>query len=82
MKETVEHDDANKSLTRKGLEGHLMEDYKVYNVTWKLTPKASGSSLKITMDYETPEAGNPPPSKYFDCIISLAKEIDQGLSKA
>ncbi|CAK7326748.1 unnamed protein product [Dovyalis caffra] len=78
-KEKVEYDDANKKITHYGLEGDVMNFYKVFNISYQFISKGSGSSAKLSVEYEKLNGSIPVPEKYLDLMVYIIKDIDAGL---
>ncbi|XP_057986573.1 MLP-like protein 34 [Hevea brasiliensis] len=81
FKEKIELDE-KKVLTITDLEGDVFKIYKVYTAIWELTPRGQGSFAKLTLEYEKLNDNVPVPHKYIDLVISMTKDIDEGISKA
>ncbi|KAJ9166950.1 hypothetical protein P3X46_021639 [Hevea brasiliensis] len=81
FKEKIEFDEEKKIVTIIGLEGDVFKICKVLIVTWKLTPKGQGSLAKVTLEYEKLNENVHVPYKYLDFVISMTRDIDEGISK-
>ncbi|KAG8637497.1 MLP-like protein 328 [Manihot esculenta] len=81
FKEKVIIDDEKKTLTFIGLEGDLLKIYKVFNIIWQFTTKGQGSLSKVIIEYEKLNENVPPPNNYLDLVVTITKEIDEGISK-
>jgi len=81
IKDKVEIDEENKSLTFTALEGDLLAHYKSYKATVKINPKAEGCLMKVIVDYEKLTSDVPVPDKYLDFVVSLVKDIDAHILK-
>ncbi|CAH8314797.1 unnamed protein product [Eruca vesicaria subsp. sativa] len=71
FKERREIDDEKKTVTFRGLEGHVMEQLKVYDVILEFIPKSEdGCVCKITMIWEKRNDELPEPINYmkFDML--------------
>ncbi|KAJ8770245.1 hypothetical protein K2173_012653 [Erythroxylum novogranatense] len=83
FKERIELDDENKTVTFHGLEGDVMQIYKIYKPVWTFKPNGEGTTLAVcAIEYEKQNESVPAPNIYLDFIVSLTKDIDDGLSKA
>ncbi|KAJ8770250.1 hypothetical protein K2173_012659 [Erythroxylum novogranatense] len=78
----VELDDENKTVTFDGLEGDVMQIYKIYKPVWTFKPNGEGTLATCAIEYEKQNERVPAPSIYLDFMVSLTKDIDDGLSKA
>ncbi|CAH2078150.1 unnamed protein product [Thlaspi arvense] len=77
FKERRELDDETKTLTFRGLEGHVMEQLKVYEANFQFIPKSEdGCICKITLNWEKHNDEFPDPSNYMKFIKSLAADMD------
>lgn len=81
MKEKVELDPENKTVTMVVIEGDLMKQFKSYKVIIKVIPKSEGSLVKWIWEYEKLQEDGPTPSKYVDFVTDLTKNIDAHLLK-
>ena len=52
IKDKVEIDDENRSVTFSAIEGDLFKSYKSYKATVKIITTAEGASAKVKLDYE------------------------------
>ncbi|GLT54257.1 hypothetical protein SLA2020_274690 [Shorea laevis] len=82
VKEKVEFDDASKTVTLVGVEGDVMKSYKTFKGIFKVTPKAYGSFVTLTIEYEKLRADVAEPNKYFNTMLNIAKDVDAHLVKA
>ncbi|KAG2248799.1 hypothetical protein Bca52824_088427 [Brassica carinata] len=83
FKERREIDDEKKTVTFRGLEGHVMEQLKVYEANFQFIPKSEdGSVCKITFNWEKRNDDFPDPSNYMKFIKSLAADMDDHVIKA
>lgn len=81
MKEKVELDPENKTVTMVVIEGDLMKHFKSYKVIIKVIPKSECSLVKWIWEYEKLQEDGPTPSKYVDFVTDLTKNIDAHLLK-
>lgn len=81
MKERVELDPENKTVTMVVLEGDLMTHFKSYKVIIKVISKSEGSLVKWIWEYEKLQEDGPTPSKYVNFVTDLTKNIDANLLK-
>ncbi|CAH8360135.1 unnamed protein product [Eruca vesicaria subsp. sativa] len=83
FKERREIDDEKKTVTFRGLEGHVMEQLKVYEANFQFIPKSEdGCVCKITFNWEKHNDDFPDPSNYMKFIKSLAADMDDHVVKA
>ncbi|CAN6926531.1 unnamed protein product [Brassica oleracea var. botrytis] len=83
FKERREIDDEKKSVTFRGLEGHMMEQLKVYDVIFEFIPKLKdGCVCKITMIWEKRNDEFPEPSSYMKLVKSMVADMDDHVLKA
>ncbi|XP_019100757.1 PREDICTED: MLP-like protein 328 [Camelina sativa] len=83
FKERREIDDANKTLTKRGLEGHPMEDLKVFDVVYQFIPKSEDSCVcKITMMWEKRNDDFPEPSGLMKFVKTMVVDIEGHVTKA
>ncbi|XP_010439147.1 PREDICTED: MLP-like protein 328 [Camelina sativa] len=83
FKERREIDDANKTLTKRGLEGHPMEDLKVFDVVYQFIPKSEDSCVcKITMIWEKRNDDFPEPSGLMKFVKNMVVDIEGHVTKA
>ncbi|WZZ10056.1 hypothetical protein YC2023_095977 [Brassica napus] len=77
FKERREIDDEKKTVTFRGLEGHVMEQLKVYDVILEFIPKSEdGCVCKITMIWEKRNDEFPEPSNYMKFVKSMVADMD------
>ncbi|KAL1203591.1 MLP-like protein [Cardamine amara subsp. amara] len=77
FKEKREIDDKNMTLTLRGLEGNVMEKYKVYDVIYQFIPKSNeGCVCKITIIWEKRNENCPEPINYMKFVKSLVADMD------
>uniref|UniRef100_A0A1J3DX66 Bet v I/Major latex protein domain-containing protein n=1 Tax=Noccaea caerulescens TaxID=107243 RepID=A0A1J3DX66_NOCCA len=82
-KEMREIDDENKTVTSRGLEGHVMEQFKVYDLIFQFSPKSEdGCVCKITMIWEKRNDESPEPSNYMKLVKSIVADMDDHVLKA
>ncbi|KAF3532379.1 hypothetical protein DY000_02038060 [Brassica cretica] len=83
FKEKREVDDENLTLTLRGLEGHVMEQLKVYDVIYQFIPKTEDTcACKITIVWEKRNDDSPEPSTYMKFVKSLVADMDHHVNKA
>ncbi|KAJ9153087.1 hypothetical protein P3X46_026571 [Hevea brasiliensis] len=82
MKEKLDVDKVNKTITFTTVEGHVLEQYKSYKAILQVIPKGDGGLVKICVECEKLKADDPPPSKYLDILVSVVKDVDAHLVKA
>ncbi|CAE5957518.1 unnamed protein product [Arabidopsis arenosa] len=82
IKEKREIDDEKMALTFRGLEGHVMEQYKVYNVIVQFIPKSKeGCVCKVTLIWEKLKEDSPEPVNYMKFVKSLVADMDDHVLK-
>ncbi|KAL5553436.1 hypothetical protein UlMin_040837 [Ulmus minor] len=85
FQEKVEVDDEKKAVTFIAVGGHILEQYKSYKGTFKVTPKGDdqlGGLVTITLEYEKiKEDDHDPIENYMDFLVSLVEDIDANLVK-
>ncbi|CAA7037426.1 unnamed protein product [Microthlaspi erraticum] len=83
FKEKREVDDENMTLTLRGLEGHVMDQLKVYDVIYQFIPKTDDSCVcKITIVWEKRTDDSPEPSNYMKFVKSLVTDMNHHVVKA
>ncbi|XP_057986572.1 MLP-like protein 328 [Hevea brasiliensis] len=82
FKEKIVLDEEKKMVTIIGLEGDVFKICKVYTAIWELITKGQGSLAKLTLEYEKLNENVPVPHNYTDLVISMTKDIDEGISMA
>ncbi|CAF2130979.1 hypothetical protein HID58_012568 [Brassica napus] len=83
FKEKREIDDENKTMTVRGLEGHVMELFKVYDLIGQFIPKTEDSCIcKITMVWEKRNDEVPEPSSYMKLLKSMVVDMEDHVLKA
>lgn len=84
VKEKVEVDDENKSITFNVMEGEILKEFKGFKATGQATAKAdgSGSTVKWTLDYEKLNEAVAEPKSYTDAIVKITKDVDAHLLNA
>lgn len=81
IKDKVEIDDENKSVTFSATEGDLFKSYKSFKATVKITTTAEGALAKVTVDYEKLNEDVPAPDKYLDFVLNILKDVDAHIIK-
>ncbi|CAL8995146.1 unnamed protein product [Prunus brigantina] len=82
FKEKMEIDEANKWVSFTALEGHVLEQYRSYKISFQVTPKSEGGGLvKITIHYGKLNDNDPPPHKYLRFAINVVHDMDAHLLK-
>lgn len=81
IKDKVEIDDEDKSVTFSATEGDLFKSYKSFKATVKITTTAEGASAKVTVDYEKLNEDVPAPDKYLDFVLNILKDVDAHIIK-
>lgn len=82
FKEKRELDDQKMAVTFRGLDGHVMEQLKVYDVIFQFVPKSQeGCVCKVTMFWEKRYEDSPEPIKYMKFVTSLAADMDDHILK-
>src|SRR5690606_30869387 len=82
MKERVEIDEENKSMTVFVFEGDVMENYSSFKCNLQIIPKIHGRSIaRWSWEYEKLNSDSPAPNKYMDFAVYLTKDIESNLLK-
>ncbi|KAJ0257031.1 hypothetical protein HA466_0079680 [Hirschfeldia incana] len=82
FKEKREVDDETMTLTLRGLGGHAVEKYKVYDVIYQFIPKSKeGCVCKITLIWEKRNEDTPEPINYMKFVKSLVADMDDHVLK-
>ncbi|XP_010459011.1 PREDICTED: MLP-like protein 328 [Camelina sativa] len=82
IKEKREIDDEKMALTFRGLDGHVIEEYKVYDVILQFIPKSKeGCVCKVTLIWEKRKEDSPEPTKYMKFVQSLVADMDDHILK-
>ncbi|KAJ7942970.1 MLP-like protein 28 [Quillaja saponaria] len=77
FKEKVELNDEELSVTLNGLEGDVMQVYKVFKPVYQAIPKDGGISVvKLSIEYEKLREEVPPPDKYVGLMFNITKDIE------
>ncbi|XP_030482733.2 MLP-like protein 34 [Cannabis sativa] len=83
FKEKVDVDDENKAVIFTAVGGHVLDHFKSYKGTFKVTPKADsnqGGLVKLTLDYEKRDVNDHDPiDDYMDFLVKLVEDIDTQL---
>ena len=81
FKEKVEVDEEKKAVTFIAVGGHILDHFKSYQGTFKMTPNDDQAGLvKITLNYEKRKEDDPDPiSKYMDFLVSVVEDMDAQL---
>ena len=83
FKERRENDDENMTVTLRGLEGHVMEQLKVYDVSFQFIQKSPSDIVcKITMIWEKRTDDSPEPINYMKFVKSLVADMDHHVIKS
>ncbi|CAN8266918.1 unnamed protein product [Cochlearia groenlandica] len=83
FKERREIDDENNAVTFRGLEGHVMEQLKVYDVIFQFIQKSPEDIIcKVTMIWEKRHDDSPEPINYMKFVTSLAADMDHHVIKS
>ncbi|CAN6907498.1 unnamed protein product, partial [Brassica oleracea] len=82
FKEKREFDDDKMAVTFRGLEGHVMEQLKVYDVIFQFIPKTEqGCVCKVTMMWEKRYEDSPEPINYMKFVTNMAADMDDHILK-
>lgn len=82
MKERVEIDEENKSMTVFVFDGDVMENYSSFTCNLQIIPKLHGRSIaRWSWEYEKLNSDSPAPYKYMDFAVYLTKDIEKNLLK-
>ncbi|CAN8308059.1 unnamed protein product [Cochlearia groenlandica] len=83
FKERREIDDENMTITFRGLEGHVMEQLKVYDVMFQFIQKKPDDIIcKITMIWKKQNDDLPDPSNYMKFVKGMAADMDNHVINA
>ncbi|KFK40821.1 hypothetical protein AALP_AA2G045800 [Arabis alpina] len=83
FKERREIDDEKKTVKVVGLEGHLMEQLKLYEVVFQFFPKSEDECVcKNTMTWEKRNDEFPEPSNYMKFLKNMVTDMDHHVNKA
>ncbi|CAA7043640.1 unnamed protein product [Microthlaspi erraticum] len=83
FKERRENDDENMAVTLRGLEGHVMEVFKVYDVTFRFIQKSENDIVcKITLVWEKRNDDSPEPINYMKLNKRIAADMDNHILNA
>ncbi|CAH8266417.1 unnamed protein product [Arabidopsis lyrata] len=83
FKERKEIDDENMVITFRGLEGHVMEQLKVYDIIYQFSQKSPDDIVcKITMIWEKRTDDSPEPSNSMKFLKSVIVDMDDHVVKA
>ncbi|KAI4357632.1 hypothetical protein L6164_001569 [Bauhinia variegata] len=78
MKERVEIDEANKTITFVAIEGHVLELYKTYKVIIKVDESGLAN---ITLEYEKLNEQVPTPNNYLQLVAGIVEDLEAPLVK-
>ena len=82
MKERVEIDEENKSMTVFVFDGDVMENYSSFKCNLQIIPKLHGRSIaRWSWEYEKLNSDSPAPNKYMDFAVYLTRDIESNLLK-
>ncbi|XP_054792350.1 MLP-like protein 43 [Prosopis cineraria] len=80
------YDEVNNMITFNLFEGDVMEQYKSFKLTLKVSDKVGGAGggaiAKWTVDYEKLNEGIPDPGGYLDYVTNVTKDADAHLLTA
>ena len=77
FKEMIEMDDEKMAVTINGLEGHVMEELKVYVVTFHFIPTSEeGCICKVTMVWGKRNEDSPEPINYMKFVEMMVADMD------
>ncbi|XP_010514273.1 PREDICTED: MLP-like protein 328 [Camelina sativa] len=83
FKERREMDDENMTMKIIGLEGHVMEQFKVYDAYFQFIPKSEDDcTCKITMIWEKRNDAFPEPGSYMQFVKSMVADMEDHVLKA
>ncbi|CAA7033758.1 unnamed protein product [Microthlaspi erraticum] len=81
-KEKREIDDEKMTVTSRGMEGHAMELYKVFDIIFQFIPKSrEGCVCKFTLIWEKRNQDSPEPISYMKLLKSLVADMDDHILK-
>ncbi|KAF8095559.1 hypothetical protein N665_0330s0041 [Sinapis alba] len=82
-KERRELDDEKKTVTFRGLEGHVMEQFKVFDIIAEFIHKSEDSCVcKSTMIWEKRNDEFPEPGSYMKLFTSMVADMEDHVLKA
>lgn len=77
FKEMTEMDDENMVVTINGLDGHVMEELKVYVVIYQFIPTSEeGCICKVTMVWEKRNEDSPEPVNYMKFVEMMVADMN------
>ncbi|CAA7033752.1 unnamed protein product [Microthlaspi erraticum] len=83
FKEKRELHDANMVVTKRGLEGHVMDQFKLFDIIYQFIPKSrEGCVCKITLIWEKKNEDTPEPINYMKFLKSLVADMDDHVLKS
>ncbi|KAF3550303.1 hypothetical protein DY000_02009409 [Brassica cretica] len=82
-KERRELDDEKKMVTFRGLEGHVMEQFRVFDIVAEFIPKSEDSCVcKSTMIWETRNDEFPERGSYMKLFTSMFYDMEDQVLEA
>ncbi|KAL0698970.1 hypothetical protein Bca4012_055092 [Brassica carinata] len=80
IKEKIEVDEENKSVSFLAIEGDVLEQYKSYKISLDVVPRDDGVCIaKWTWDYEKLNDDGPPPTKYIAFVAYCTRDLETRL---
>ncbi|KAH7570942.1 hypothetical protein ACOSP7_019499 [Xanthoceras sorbifolium] len=74
-------DDENYSTTFRMIEGHLLDKYKIFDITVQATPKDGGSLVHWTLKYEKLSEDVSEPKGILQLVTNMTKDLDAHLTE-
>ncbi|CAA7033753.1 unnamed protein product [Microthlaspi erraticum] len=82
-KEKRELDDANMVVTLRGVEGTVMDQFKLYDISFQFIPKSKeGCVCKITIIWDKKKEDTPEPIHYMKFLKILVADMDDHVLKS
>ncbi|XP_010533364.1 PREDICTED: major latex protein 146 [Tarenaya hassleriana] len=81
IKEKIELDEQNKTVSFIAVEGDVMKQYKSYKITLHVVPTGEGCIAKWTWEYEKLHDDVPPPTKYASSVADFSRDLETILSQ-
>ncbi|KAF8083018.1 hypothetical protein N665_0795s0015 [Sinapis alba] len=80
IKEKIEVDEENKSVSFIAMEGDVLEHYKSYKITLDVVPRGDGVCIaKWKWEYEKLNDDVPPPTKYIAFVADYTRDLETRL---
>ncbi|KAJ0247638.1 Polyketide cyclase/dehydrase and lipid transport superfamily protein [Hirschfeldia incana] len=80
IKEKIEVDEENKSVSFLAIEGDVLQQYKSYKITLDVVPRDGGVCIaKWKWEYEKLNDDVPPPIKYIPFVADYTRDLETRL---